>query len=330
MCSSTRACTRGIELGQRVVQQQHRRAADRPLHRPRLGQAQGERHQPLLAPRAEEPQVPAVAARPARSSRCGPTSVCPRRALPRETAPRGRARKPVRRRLRPELPPIPELDLARARQRPDRAARASRSSASTAGRRRRAARGRRARAARSTARGPRAARPGDRRSGGDGCGAPPPAGTGRAPRVCRIELAGEAVEEVAARLRPPVDDGQVLPAERDHARPGTPFAAHSPGPSSRGARSRGESARGVSPRRISPPTNGAGGAPARAFGRLGSAERAADAGGRRGPSRRFVLPWALGPVRMFRSGAGVSERRSIVAKIGQLYPVNIHPIRSLP
>ena len=50
----------GIQLGERVVEQQHRRAADRARHRPRLGEAQRERHQPLLSARAVETQIALV------------------------------------------------------------------------------------------------------------------------------------------------------------------------------------------------------------------------------------------------------------------------------
>src|SRR5258705_2095744 len=49
-----------------------------------------------------------------------------------------------------------------------------------------------------------------------------------ATQVSRVELAREAVDEVAARLRPLGQDREILPAEADRARPGTAFAADTP------------------------------------------------------------------------------------------------------
>ena len=59
-CSRTRRRTPAIQLGQRVVQQEHRRATHRVPDRISLGQPERERHQPLLPARPKASEVASV------------------------------------------------------------------------------------------------------------------------------------------------------------------------------------------------------------------------------------------------------------------------------
>ena len=93
---STLSRTSGIQLRERVVQQQHRRGAGRLTHRQHLGQPQRQGQQPLLAPRAERPRIDAVQLDRRDRPDAGPTSVWPRRI---SSAPRPLERRHQGRRL---------------------------------------------------------------------------------------------------------------------------------------------------------------------------------------------------------------------------------------
>ena len=119
-CSSTRAWTCGSSSDSASSSSSTGRAADRPRHRPHLGQAQGEGQQPLLAARAVEA---AGRGRPPRSAgrRGAARPASGRGAPPRETARSRAARNSASPVSGPRAATVLELHRARAGQRRDRA-----------------------------------------------------------------------------------------------------------------------------------------------------------------------------------------------------------------
>src|SRR4030095_4206570 len=141
--------------------------------------------------------------------------------------------------------------------------------------------------------------------------------------MCGKELSGEAVREAAPGLGPAVDDGQVLPAEWDHARPGTPFAGDDPGTVVPRGHYSLDRARGVVAPNLSR-NRGVRGVPANEIGRSAASKRASNEDETEA-FEEIRLALAVGG-RGGGQGRGwrIGERR-IVTKIRQHYPVDIHP-----
>src|SRR5216683_4614407 len=98
---------------------------------------------------------------------------------------------------------------------------------------------------------------------------------GEPTQVRRIELARKAVDEVTAGLRPPIQDGQVLPAKPDRASPGTSFTTDAPASVFPQDDRAADGAHRLTAADL-PTHEGAGRAPAEHVRRLGPAERATD------------------------------------------------------
>ena len=315
----------GVELGQRIVEQEHRRAADRPRHRPHLGQAQGERHQPLLAARAVEAQVAPVHLDQQVVAVRADQRLASARLLGKPRLEGGQ--EPGLSRLGPEGRAVLEMHRARSGQRGIEPARfrLERLHRGPAARHQLQADPRELLVPRREGRAqPRTGDPVLQEviAAGDDLAIP-----AEAAQVGRVELAREAVDEVAAGLGALGQDGQVLPAEPDRAGPGTPFATHSPA-SVLARHDRAANGADRLPATHLTAHEGAGRAPAEHVGRLGSAERAT----KHEDAEPFEqIGFALS-VRS-REDVQVGRRReregSIVAKIGQFYPVNFQRF-SLP
>src|SRR5258705_7554254 len=148
-----------------------------------------------------------------------------------------------------------------------------------------------------------------------------------AAKVRRVQFPGEPVDEIAAGLGSLGQDGEVLPAEADCASPGTSFTAHTPAAVFPLHDRAANGACRLTAADL-PTHEGAGRAPAEHVCRLGPAERAAN---QQDTEALEEVSFALS-VRA-REDVQVGRRRerkgSIVAKIGQFYPVNFQRF-SLP
>jgi len=314
-----------VQLGQRVVEQKHRRAADRSRHRARLGQTQGQGHQPLLASRAVETQVSAVHLDEEIVAMRSDDGL-PAPNLLRE--PRLQGGHDVRRAgLGGKTATVAHGDLAGSGQRRIQGARlllerlqggATPPDDLEPDPRELLA--------------PRGERAAERGAGEPALQEVIPAREDLAvathpAQVGRVELTRESVDEAPARLRAVGEDGQVLPPEADGARPGATLASHAPGTviaARDGATDRAH--------RVGTPDiaghEGARRVPAEHVRRLGATKRAA----KEQDAERFEevrLALSVEAAQDVQVGRRREGEGSIVAKIRQFYPVNLQRF-SLP
>src|SRR6266542_826786 len=312
-----------VQLGQGIVQQQDRRAAHRLRDGTALGQPQGQRHQPLLAARAEAPEVArieldheVVAVRP--HQRHPPARLLAEPAL--EGAAEsvlGRVvakRAPVR---EPHLAPARQLriqPLQLPRQRPDRQAPPAEQLA---------AHPHQLLVPRLEPRAQlRRVEPPLKEVITPTQDLPVPA-----PRrqVGRVELPREAVDEVTPRLGRAMKDRHVRPAERNDASPRTAFPGDRPAPVLALLDHAPQTSRALPAPQLARQHRGLGRVPAGQLGRPRPAKGT--------PDQQDSKPRQQGSLRLgIRGRQDLEARRrregesGEIPKIGNLYARNMHPI----
>src|SRR6266542_438432 len=312
-----------VQLGQGIIQQENRRAADRLRHGSPLRQAQRQRHQSLLATRSTAPEITPVEfdhhVITVRAQQGHPAA-----RLLAEPALEDMA-KSVLRRVVPERTPVLEMNLAATRQlgiqtrqlplnRPDR-------------------------------------RPSPAEqlephpdellvpwlelcaeihhlqpsleetiASLQDLAVPTPRR-----QVGWVELPSEAVEEITPRLGRSVNDSHVLPAEGNDAGPCTAFSRHRPDPVLARLDHAPETSRPLSSPQLTCHHRGLWAVPARELRCPGPAEGSSDQEDPE-PLQEIGLPPSIGArnnveARRRREGEGVE-----VPKIGELYGLDMHPI----
>ncbi len=142
--------------------------------------------------------------------------------------------------------------------------------------------------------------------------------------IRRIELRDESVEKVSARLRGPIDDTQIGPAERYGASPLTSLAAQRPDTVLARRQHSANHARRV----VAADLTADGGAlhtPPRHFDRLGAAERSSNSKDSE-TLEEIRLPLGIRSCQDVEARRRGEQEALVAAKIDKFYRFNVHPI----
>src|SRR5712692_2335245 len=139
-----------------------------------------------------------------------------------------------------------------------------------------------------------------------------------------VKLRGEAVKEIPPRLRRPVEDGHVGPAERDGARPRAPVSAHGPDPVLALLDRALHAARGLAPMQLADDRSAVA-SPAQEL-RGPHAPKGAPDSENGEPFEKVGLALGVFARQEVEPGGRREGEGGEVPEIGELYRANVHPI----